>query len=231
MFFKRKWQKMSGFIKIYRTITEWEWADDPNVMVLWVHLLTRANYKPNKYRGHTIPAGGLVYGHGAFAKHTGLTIKQIRTAMKKLENSKNVAVNRAGFFSVVTISDWCLYQSVKEERAGNRAVKGQSRGSQGAVLKELKKGRSKEDNPLPPFIQNDVWEDFKKHRGSNFTKLAQSKIINQLTEWHAEGYNANDILNMSIMNGWKGVFKPKHERKIKNDPKDELQEFLGRQRD
>ena len=33
----------NGWIKIHRKLLEWEWADDPNMVALWIHLLLNAN--------------------------------------------------------------------------------------------------------------------------------------------------------------------------------------------
>lgn len=74
------------------------------------------------------------------------------------------------------------------------------------------------NTPLPPFIDHSMWDDFVKHRGgSKFTKLARKRILNQLEKWHDEGHNVNEILNRSIMNGWKGVFEPKQKKESRND--------------
>lgn len=62
---------------------------------------------------------------------------------------------------------------------------------------------------IPSFIDSDTWLDFVNHRGGKkFTRLMATRIIKQLTEWHDKGHNVNDVLNTSIMNGWKGVFEP-----------------------
>lgn len=82
----------------------------------------------------------------------------------------------------------------------------------------------KDNNPptplkgeVPEFISGYIWNDFVKHRGgSKFTALARTRILNQLGAWYAEGYDPDEILNRSIMNGWKGVFKPDNQVKGKN---------------
>ena len=80
---------------------------------------------------------------------------------------------------------------------------------QSSVIKK-EKSNKKEPLIIPDFIDVNVWTDFVTHRGgSKFTKLMATRIINQLTTWHGEGYDANEILNNTIMNGYKGIFKPK----------------------
>jgi len=88
----------------------------------------------------------------------------------------------------------------------------------------------KESLEIPSFIDGDTWLDFVKHRGgSKFTKLMAVRIVNQLAEWHGKGHDVNDVLNTSIMNGWKGVFEPEAKKGNKNDNADaELARFLAK---
>lgn len=77
---------------------------------------------------------------------------------------------------------------------------------------------------VPSFIDTDIWLDFVKHRGGDkFTKLAATRIINQLTKWNDKGIDANEVLNNSIMNGWKGIFEPDNKKGNSNESqKDKL---------
>lgn len=75
------------------------------------------------------------------------------------------------------------------------------------------KSIKKEALIIPDFIEGNVWEDFVTHRGgSKFTNLMATRVINQLIKWHDDGYDANEILNNSIMNGYKGIFKPNKQK-------------------
>lgn len=69
----------------------------------------------------------------------------MRTALKHLENTGEVAVNRHPKFSVITIKNYDKYQS-----GGSQvAVNGQSSGSQVATIEEGKKERKEEYNKSP----------------------------------------------------------------------------------
>ena len=87
-----------------------------------------------------------------------------------------------------------------------------------AYSKETKK---KESLEIPSFIDGDTWLDFVKHRGgSKFTRLMATRIIKQLTEWNDKGHDVNKVLNISIMNGWKGVFEPDNKGSNENGKSD-----------
>lgn len=134
----------AGFVKLHRSITEWEWYSDVNTCRLFLHLLLTANYKPTKFQGHDVPAGGVVTGYPALAAQTGLSVKSVRTAIKHLKSTGEVAVNSTTKFSIITMTNWEAYQQEGSQPALQGAGKGQATGSQGATSKEGKKERKKE---------------------------------------------------------------------------------------
>jgi hypothetical protein len=80
--------------------------------------------------------------------------------------------------------------------------------------KEKVNQKEKTKTPLPAWLSEELWEDFKEHRKllkSPITPLAESRILNTLNEV-ATNYSeaeARECLDTSIANGWLGVFPPK----------------------
>nr|WP_299317606.1 hypothetical protein [uncultured Blautia sp.] len=133
------------YVKISRKILDWEWYADINTKVLFLHILLKANWKPGRFQGTEVPRGSLVTSQQNMAAETGLTIKNVRTALKHLENTGEVAVSRHPKFSVITVKNYNQYQS-----GGSQvAVEGQSDGSRGATIEEGKKERKEEYNKSP----------------------------------------------------------------------------------
>lgn len=62
---------------------------------------------------------------------------------------------------------------------------------------------------IPDWLCSEAWEKFKDHRGSKFTANAQQLAIAKLDRWRQQGHDPAEILNNSVMNGWKGLFEPK----------------------
>ena len=132
------------YVKISRKILDWEWYTDINTKVLFLHILLKANWKPSRFQGTEVPRGSLVTSQQNMATETGLTIKNVRTALKHLENTGEVAVSRHPKFSVITVKNYNQYQS----SGSQMAVDGQSDGSRGATI-EGKKERKEEYNKSP----------------------------------------------------------------------------------
>nr|DAF82118.1 MAG TPA: replisome organizer [Bacteriophage sp.] len=133
------------YVKISRKILDWEWYTDINTKVLFLHILLKANWKPGRFQGTEVPRGSLATSQQNMAAETGLTIKNVRTALKHLENTGEVAVSRHPKFSVITVKNYNQYQS----SGSQTAVEGQSEGSQVATIEEGKKERKEEYNKSP----------------------------------------------------------------------------------
>ena len=144
-----------GHIKIDRKILEWEWYKDLNTCRLFFHLLLRANWKDGRFQGMEIPRGSLVTSYNNLAAETGLSVKNVRTALKHLETTGEVAVNRHTKFSVVTIKNYNLYQSDGIVNGSLVADNRQATGKQVATIEEVKKVRSKESNNNTPSAPDD----------------------------------------------------------------------------
>ena len=78
-------QKLNGYIKVHRQMLQWGWYKDPVVKVLFLHLLLTASFKDAEWMGRTIKAGQVVTSYASLSDELGFSVKQIRTALKKLK--------------------------------------------------------------------------------------------------------------------------------------------------
>lgn len=118
---------MEGWIKIHRKITEWQWYKNIPVRVLFEHLILKANHKDNYVGKILIKKGQLLTSIKNLSEETGLTIKQVRTALDKLIETNEVANKSANKYRVITIVNYALYQGVetyegkqKDKQDGNQ---------------------------------------------------------------------------------------------------------------
>ena len=126
---------MSDYIKLSRRILEWEWYSDINTKVLFLHMLLKANWKDGRFQGVEIPRGSFASSYQGLAQETGLSIKNVRTALEHLKSTGEVAVNRQLKFTIFTIKNYLLYQSPGSQSAENR----QATGTESATIEEGKK--------------------------------------------------------------------------------------------
>lgn len=101
----------TGQILLHRKIIEWEWYLDINTCRLFIHMLLIANWKEGHYRGTTVPRGSFVSSLDKLSEETGLTKREIRTAISHLKTTGEVTVKTTNKFSVFTVKNYNLYQS------------------------------------------------------------------------------------------------------------------------
>lgn len=155
------------FIKIYRKLLNWEWYTDVNTKVLFLHCLLKANWKAGSWRGYKYKRGQFITSLPSLARETGLSIKQVRTALKHLKQTGELADWHDSRVRIITVVSYDDYQDRGRPTGSQKADKGQTKGRQGAAdirtyknNKENKEYRpsdspDEEGNPWP----DDVWED------------------------------------------------------------------------
>ena len=74
--------------------------------------MLRANYKDARFEGMEIKRGEFVTSYQHLAEETGLSVMQVRTALKKLQSSGEITVNPTNRFTRVTVCNYSLYQDV-----------------------------------------------------------------------------------------------------------------------
>lgn len=100
------------YIKLNRSILDWEWYTDINTCRLFIHMLLKANWKDGNFRGTTVPRGSFVSSIGKLADETALTVREVRTGISHLKMTGEVACKAYSKYSVFTVNNYDLYQSV-----------------------------------------------------------------------------------------------------------------------
>jgi len=101
----------NGWIKLHRNLLEWEWYDDINTSRVFIHLLLTANHKDNNWRGIEIKRGSRLTSLDKLAKETGLTVSKIRTSIKKLISTQEIASKSHSQHTVFIMKNYDTYQS------------------------------------------------------------------------------------------------------------------------
>ncbi len=97
---------MSGYIKLRRSLLDWEWYGDHNATRLLIHLLISVNYEDKKWQGIIVKKGSMVLSWATLSERSGLSVQQCRTAMGKLISSGEVTKKVTNKYQVVTLVKW-----------------------------------------------------------------------------------------------------------------------------
>ena len=79
-----------GFVKINRSILDWEWWDDIKTFRLFFYCIVRANYQDTIYKGIELKRGQFLTSYDSLIAGTGLTLQEIRTRLEWLEESGEI---------------------------------------------------------------------------------------------------------------------------------------------
>ena len=134
-----------GFVAFPRGLTTWEWYDDPNTCRLFFHLMLTANWEPKNWHGIVIEPGSRVASVKKLAEETGLSIKNVRTALEKLKTTNYLAIKTTNKYSVISLDNWEIITGRDKLTGKQTAINWQTNGNQTATTKPLK--------PLEPLEQ------------------------------------------------------------------------------
>lgn len=102
---------MDGWIKLHRQFLDWEWYADLPTKALFLHLLLKANHKPKQWQGQTINEGELITSINSLSEQTGLSIRETRTALHKLESTGEITKKATNKYTLVKVQNYGIYQA------------------------------------------------------------------------------------------------------------------------
>lgn len=151
-----------NYIKLNRKILEWGWYTDTNTFKLFLHLLLSANYKDGEFLGIQIKRGQALKSISKLSAETGLTSRNIRTAVDHLKATGEITCQPTRYGQLITVEKYALYQDFEgitdKKPTGNRQgsdnepTGNRQRSDNILRRKECKEGKEgKNISPLPPL--------------------------------------------------------------------------------
>ena len=101
-----------GYVKLYRSLADWEWFKDVKTAHLWMYILLRANYEPSTFMGIKIRRGELLESQQSMAEATGLSRQSVRTALKHLKSTGEITYRVTRYGTHIKVHNYALYQDV-----------------------------------------------------------------------------------------------------------------------
>lgn len=89
--------------------TDWEWYENTNVFRLFYHCLLHTNLEDKRYCGKEIKAGQFVSSRARISAETGLTVDQVRTALKKLKDTGYISTKSTNKHTIYTVNGYQTY--------------------------------------------------------------------------------------------------------------------------
>ena len=210
----------NGYIKLYRSLLNWEWYDDINTKTVFLHLLLTVSIEESKWHGITIKRGSRVSSYAVLAKETRLTERQVRTAISHLETTGELTRYKYQNFTVFAINNYDKYQLLTDKTTGQR--QGNDKVATGQRQQYKKIEEDKEDNYLsfldakkeknaPP-----TFEEVQKYAEENGIETDLKRFYSYYEQHQWKTKNGDDITDWTAtLRYWEkrdGEFKKKKKR-------------------
>ena len=131
----------TGYIKLFRKMTEWEWYDDLPTFRLFIHLLLRANYQEKKWHGMIIERGCYITSISNLATETKLSAQQVRTAINRLISTNEITKSSTSKYTIIKVLNYDCYQGVNKVDNKQATNEQQATNNQSTTTKERKESK------------------------------------------------------------------------------------------
>ena len=157
--------KKNGWIKLHRSILDWEWFNDPDTYRVFTYLLLKVNHAPVKWQNITIERGQCVTSlqsifdeinrnpstQKLIRKTKQCTISNIRATLKRLISTNVITMKPTHMYSLITVVNYSKYQGDDSEATNSSTNTStneltQSQHSLNTVLTTNKNEKKKEND-------------------------------------------------------------------------------------
>lgn len=221
----------SGWIKLHRSLLDWEWYDDINTFRLFIHCLLRANHSDAMWHGLTIKRGSFLTSLESLRKETGLTVSQVRTSISKLEMTSSVTSKSQARHRVITVLEYDRWQDNDKLSDSEIARWSQDNRKIVATNKNEKKKKKKknEKNTNSAALDFSVWPsqpseqtltDWLTMRIKSKAEVTQTVVNRMAKKLHAaalQGFTVEECLSECVLRGWRGFDVSWLSNSTKND--------------
>ena len=172
---------MSGWIKLHRSLIDWEWYTDHNTSRLFIHCLLRANHTDHEWRGIFIKRGSFYTSLNTLSSETGLSLRQIRTSFDKLILTGELTSSGMARGRMITIHEYDSYQDGDRLNGSQMTGKRQADDRVATTNKNDKKEKNDNKDSLRDSEFDQVWALYgkkgnKKTSKAKYLKLSETVI-------------------------------------------------------
>lgn len=117
---------LQGWVKIHRTILNWEWFQDANMVQLALYCILKANHSDTKYKGIDIKRGEFITSLPSLCEDLGMKMQPLRTCLDRLKKCDFLTDKTTNKYRIISVCNYSTYQEKNEEanRQNNRQLTG-----------------------------------------------------------------------------------------------------------
>ncbi len=215
----------NGYIKEYRSLISWGWFKDPFTAHLWEYLRLAANWDESIFKGEPVHRGELVTSYPAMAEATGMSVQNVRTAIRHLKKTGEITMRSYRDFSVVTVVNYNKYQSDDSSEADRPADNLPKPAKCPPKPKEPKAEKEPDwterfNEPVRSAVAD--WLLYKAERREAYKPTGLKSLLTEIenrVKKHGE-QAVDEVIRLSMANSWKGIIWDKIGEKSKQKTAD-----------
>jgi uncharacterized phage protein (TIGR02220 family) len=183
---------MSGYISLHRKLLDWEWYNDNNTKILFIHCLLKANWEDKNWQGTLIKRGSFITSIETLSNELNLTFQNIRTSLSKLEKTNEIVKNSTNKNTLLTIVKYDDYQNLENKVTNEQQTNNKQLTTTNNII-------IKKENIDP--INWSVLLDFFNEVTGKKCKVVPEKAKSQFKARLKENFTKEDIAN-AIQNAY-----------------------------
>lgn len=167
-----------GFVKLYRSFLDWEWYEDGPTKILFLHLLLKANYQDKKQQGVLVKRGQYMTSIQALSEETGLSVRQTRTALSRLEATNEVTQQVSPQGRIITVKNYNHFQEMTNKMTNYRQTidkPSDKRSTNLHINKENKEYRRREETRAHARTREELKNRFGARNAELYLKKAETR--------------------------------------------------------
>lgn len=153
---------------------------------MFLHLLITVNWTDKKWKGQEIKRGSIVSSYEKLATETGLSVMQVRTAIKKLRSTGEITSKSSNKNTVFIVNNYDLYQGSNKQNNEPVTSKEQTDNIQITTTKESKEVKKDINKTMCKADANALferlWKAYPNKRGKGQVSDAKKKKIAEIGE-------------------------------------------------
>lgn len=157
--------------------TDWEWYENTNVFRLFYHCLLHTNLEDKRYCGKEIKAGQFVSSRARISAETGLTVDQVRTALKKLKDT--------GYISTKSTNKYTIYTVIGYQEYIDCGQVAETTTEENKVVENGTKMEQTVEKVINECFER-LWKQYPNKRGKGQVSDAKKKVLYQIGEEHIQ---------------------------------------------
>jgi hypothetical protein len=103
----------NNWIKIYRSLLDWQWYSNTNCVRIFIHLLLKANIEKKTWQNIDVERGQIITSIEKLSQQTCLSPEQVRTVLKKLNSTHEITSKTTNKYTMITLNNYETYQNLE----------------------------------------------------------------------------------------------------------------------